>query len=148
MAGELPRRIGFWGGSALMVGIILGSGIFRTPTDIAGMLGSPWAVLAFWVAGGVLSLFGALTFAELAAALPRSGGIYVYLNEGLGPRAAFTFGWTFLLLIKPFAAAAIGIFFAEHFNVLFGLHWNPPAVACALMLLLTAVNVVTVRGSS
>ncbi|HEV3026575.1 MAG TPA: amino acid permease, partial [Planctomycetota bacterium] len=145
---ELPRRIGFWGGSALMVGIILGSGIFLTPVIIAGMLGSPWVVLAFWVAGGALSLFGALTFAELAAALPRSGGIYVYLNEGLGPRVAFTFGWTYLLLIKPFAAAAIGIVFANHLNVLLGLDWSPPAIACALILLLTAVNAVTVRGSS
>jgi len=148
MTGDLPRRIGFWGGSALMVGIILGSCIFLAPAAIAGMLGNPWAVLAFWVAGGILSLFGALTFAELAAALPRSGGIYVYLNEGLGPRAAFTFGWTFLLLIKPFAAAAVSIVFANHFNALFGLDWNPPAVACAMMLVLTAVNVVTVRGSS
>ncbi|HLY75359.1 MAG TPA: amino acid permease [Planctomycetota bacterium] len=148
MADELPRRIGFWGGSALMVGIILGSGIFLAPTVIAGMLGSPWVVLAFWVAGGILSLFGALTFAELAAALPRSGGIYVYLNEGLGPRVAFTFGWTYLLLIKPFAAAAVGIVFANHLNALLGVDWNPPIVACVMILLLTAVNAVTVRGSS
>jgi amino acid transporter len=131
-----------------MVGIILGSGIFRTPGSIASYIGSPAVVLAFWVLGGVLSLFGALTFAELAAALPRSGGIYVYLNEGLGPRTAFTFGWTYLILIKPFAAAAIGIFFAEHVNKLLGVHWNEPAVACAMILVLTAVNAVTVRGSS
>jgi APA family basic amino acid/polyamine antiporter len=131
-----------------MVGIILGSGIFLTPVSIAGMLGSPWVVLSFWVAGGALSLFGALTFAELAAALPRSGGIYVYLHEGLGPRIAFTFGWTYLLLIKPFAAAAVGIVFANHLNALFGVEWNPPAIACALILALTAINVVTVRGSS
>lgn len=148
MASELPRRIGFWGGSAVMVGIILGSGIFLTPASIAGMLGSPALVLLFWVFGGVLSLFGALTFAELAAALPRSGGIYVYLNEGLGPRFAFTFGWTYLLLIKPFAAAAVGIVFANHLNALLGVDWNPPAVACAMILILTVVNVVTVRGSS
>ena len=148
MTGDLPRRIGFWGGSALMVGIILGSGIFLAPPAIAGMLGSPALVLFFWVAGGVLSLFGALTFAELAAAFPRSGGLYVYLQEGFGPRTAFTFGWTFLLLIKPFAGAAVGITFANHFNELFGVDWYPPAVASVMILILTAVNVVTVRGSS
>jgi APA family basic amino acid/polyamine antiporter len=148
MSSELPRRIGFWGGSAVMVGIILGSGIFLSPAIIAKYLGSPALVLAFWVLGGVLSLFGALTFAELAAALPRSGGMYVYLNEALGPRVAFTFGWTFLLLIKPFAAAAVGLLFAEHLNALLGVDWNPPAVACAMIVVLTGVNVVTVRGSS
>lgn len=148
MTGELPRRIGFWGGSAIMVGIILGSGIFLVPGPVAGMLGSPALVLAFWVAGGILSLFGALTFAELAASLPRSGGLYVYLHEGLGPRVAFTFGWTFLLLVKPFAAAAMSIAFADHVNVLFGVDWSPPALASGMMLVLTLVNVVTVRGSS
>lgn len=148
MSDELPRRIGFWGGSALMVGIILGSGIFLTPAAIAGYLGNPSTVLAFWVAGGVLSLFGALTFAELAAAFPRSGGIYVFLHEGLGPRAAFTFGWTYLLLMKPFAAAAVGIVFANHLNALLGVQWSEPAVACVMILALTVINVVTVRGSS
>jgi len=148
MADELPRRIGFWGGSAVMVGIILGSGIFQVPASVAGVLGNPAVILAFWVAGGLLSLFGALTFAELAAALPHSGGMYVYLHAGLGPRVAFTFGWTFLLLIKPFAAGAISIVFADHVNILFGVDWHAPTVACALLLALTAVNVVTVRGSS
>jgi len=148
MTSELPRRIGFWGGSAVMVGIILGSGIFRAPVQIAQLVGSPALVLAFWVMGGVLSLFGAFAFAELAAALPRSGGIYVYLNEGLGPRASFTFGWTYLILLKPFAAAAVVILFAEHLNELLGVDWNPPAVACAMILALTVINVVTVRGSS
>lgn len=148
MSVELPRRIGFWGGSALMIGIILGSGIFLSPAAIAGYLGNPWAILAFWVAGGVLSLFGALTFAELAAAFPRSGGIYVFLHEGLGPRVAFTFGWTYLLLMKPFAAAAVGIVFANHLNELLGVDWSPPAVACVMILILTVINVITVRGSS
>src|SRR5581483_4307178 len=129
MPSDLPRRIGFWGGSAVMVGIILGSGIFLSPAIIARYLGSPALVLAFWALGGVLSLFGALTFAELAAALPSSG-------------------CTYLLLLKPFAAAAVGILFAEHLNALLGVDWNPPAVACAMILALTAVNAVTVRGSS
>src|SRR5678809_711663 len=102
MAGDLPRRIGFWGGSAIMVGNIIGSGIFRTPSSIAGEMGSPATILALWMGGGLLSLFGALAIAELATMFPRSGGLYVYLNHGFGPRIAFMFGWTYLLLIKPF----------------------------------------------
>src|SRR5689334_19246094 len=148
MSGDLPRRIGFWGGSAIMVGIIIGSGIFQTPPIIARQMGSPALILGLWVFGGVLSLFGAFVYAELAAMFPRSGGIYVYLNEGLGSRIAFTFGWTYLLLSKPFAAAAISITFADHLNALFGTTWNTQAVACAMGVAMTAVNVVTLKGSS
>jgi basic amino acid/polyamine antiporter, APA family len=148
MPGDLPRRIGFWGGSAIMVGIIIGSGIFQTPPIIARLMGSPALILGLWVFGGVLSLFGALVYAELATMFPRSGGIYVYLNEGLGSRVAFTFGWTYLLLSKPFAAAAISITFATHFNALFGTEWNQQAIACAMGVVMTAVNVVTLKGSS
>jgi APA family basic amino acid/polyamine antiporter len=148
MSGDLPRRIGFWGGSAIMVGIIIGSGIFQTPPPIAKELGSPATILLLWVVGGVLSLFGAFVYAELATMFPRSGGMYVYLNEGLGERVAFTFGWTYMLLIKPFAAAAVGLTFATHFDALLGVSWSPHAVACAMVVLLTALNAVTLKGSS
>ena len=73
MSGDLPRRIGFWGGSAIMVGIIIGSGIFQTPPPIAKELGSPAAILFLWVVGGLLSLFGAFVYAELAAMFPARG---------------------------------------------------------------------------
>ncbi len=147
-SGDLPRRIGFWGGSAIMVGIIIGSGIFRSPLFISRELAHPPGVLALWAAGGILSLFGALAIAELGAMLPRSGGLYVYLNEGFGPRIAFVFGWTYLLLIKPLAAAGISLVFAEHLNALLGTHWSPPAVTCVMILALTVLNTVTLRGSS
>jgi APA family basic amino acid/polyamine antiporter len=148
MSGDLPRRIGFWGGSAIMVGIIIGSGIFQAPPAIAKELGNPALILFLWVVGGALSFFGALVYAELATMFPRSGGMYVYLNEGMGERVSFTFGWTFLLLIKPFAAAAVGLTFAAHFNALFGVSWSPHAVACAMVVLITALNAVTLKGSS
>src|SRR5262245_26898923 len=99
-----------------MVGIIIGSGIFRTPTTIAREMGSPGLILLMWFAGGVLSLFGAFTYAELGTMFPRSGGIYVYINEGLGPFLAFVFGWTYMLLVKPLAAAAICTVFSEYFD--------------------------------
>jgi amino acid transporter len=147
MSADLPRRIGFWGGSAIMVGIIIGSGIFQTPPDIAKGLGSPALILCLWVVGGALSLSGALIYAELSTMFPRSGGMYVYLNEGLGSRVSFTFGWTYLLLLKPFAAGAVSITLANHVNSLFGTSWSTPAIAGVAIVVLTGVNVVSVKGS-
>lgn len=137
---DLPRSIGFWGGSAIMVGIIIGSGIFRTPTSIARELGSPSLILVLWFVGGVLSLFGAFSYAELGTMFPRSGGIYVYIVEGLGEILAFVFGWTYMLLVKPLAAGAICMVFSEHLNHLFGAKWDVRAVTCITLLLLTAIN--------
>ena len=142
---DLPRRIGFWGGSAIMVGIIIGSGIFRQPAAIAKEMGSPSAILWLWVAGGALALLGALTYAELATMYPRSGGIYVYLNEGLGRPVAFVFGWTYMLITKPFAAAGIATVFAEHVNKLCGVSWDPRILTCVLLVALTVVNVIGTR---
>ena len=72
---DLPRKVGFWGAMAVLVGVVIGSGIFRTPSLIAQNLGDPWLILGFWLAGGLVALCGALTFAELAAMTPRSGGV-------------------------------------------------------------------------
>ena len=118
---DLPRKVGFWGAIAVMVGIVIGSGIFATPTTIARNLGSPTLILAMWVAGGLIALCGALTFAELGALLPRTGGIYVFLREGLGPCPAFVFGWTYMLIAKPAAAGGIATVFSTHFQSLTGL---------------------------
>ncbi|MFO0875145.1 MAG: amino acid permease [Phycisphaerales bacterium] len=145
---DLPRKVGFWGAIAVMVGVVIGSGIFRTPTTIAENLGNPWLILSLWLAGGLVSLCGALTYAELAAMMPRSGGIYVFLREGFGPCPAFVFGWTYMLITKPAAAGGIAIIFAEHFNALTGLRWNAPALTCAALFVLTFINVLGVRGSA
>src|SRR5262245_53613698 len=115
---DLPRRIGFWGATAVMVGVTIGSGIFLTPPDIASQLGSPLLILLLWLFGGVLSLCGAFTYAEMATLYPESGGVYVFLREGLGRPTAFVFGWTYMLLTKPFAAAGIAVIFAEHLLLL------------------------------
>ncbi len=145
MRQDLPRRIGFWGGTGIMVGIMIGSGIFRTPTSIAQQLGDTRLILLLWLLGGLLSLAGAITYAELGTMFPRSGGIYAYMYEGLGGTVAFIFGWTYMLLGKPLAASAITTVFAEHFNRLFGLHWNVQAITCTVIILLTAVNTVRVQ---
>jgi amino acid transporter len=146
--GELPRTVGFWSAIAVLVGVVIGSGIFRTPTTIAQNLGDPWLILLLWVAGGLLALCGALTMAELAARYPHSGGVYVFLREGYGNCPAFVFGWTYLLITKPSAAGGIAIVFAEHLNSLTGMNWNLPLVTCLALFVLTLINVLGMRGSS
>lgn len=145
---DLPRKVGFWGAGAVMVGVMIGSGIFRTPTEIAKHLGDPWVILAMWLVAGLIALCGALTFAELASLMPRSGGVYVFLKEGFGECTAFVFGWTFMLITKPAAAAGIAIIFAENFNALTGKDWNAPLMTCAALFVLTLINVLGVKGSA
>lgn len=148
---DLPRRIGFWGGTAIMVGIIIGSGIFKTPASIARQLDQPGLILSLWLAGGILSLFGALTYAELGTMFPRSGGIYVYLHRGFGGIVSFAFGWTYMLITKPMAAAGIGMVFAEHALHLIGISVDPEgdlraqAVCIVTLAALTVINVIGVK---
>ena len=93
----------------MLVGSTIGSGIFRTPASVAQRVDDVPLFLIAWVIGGVVAVCGALTYAELAAAFPRSGGIYVFIREGFGPLPAFLFGWGELLIIRPGAYGAIGI---------------------------------------
>ncbi len=106
---RLPRRLGLWSAVAVLVGSTIGSGIFRTPAEVAQRVGDVPLFFLAWVLGGLVALCGALTYAELAAAFPRSGGIYVFLREAFGPLAAFLFAWAELLIIRPGAYGAIGI---------------------------------------
>jgi APA family basic amino acid/polyamine antiporter len=80
---QLPRRLGLWATTAVVVGTIIGSGIFRVPASVAAEVGSPTAIMLVWILGGVISLCGALALAELAAALPQSGGVFAYLRPGV-----------------------------------------------------------------
>src|SRR5438046_3321973 len=91
---ELRRDLGLWSAAAIVVGTVIGSGIFLVPTRMIQRVGSVEMVFVVWVVGGLLSLFGALTYAELAAAMPEAGGEYVYLREAYGPLWSFIYGWT------------------------------------------------------
>src|SRR5262249_12917184 len=84
--------------------------------------------------------------AELAALLPHSGGIYVFLREGIGKCPAFVFGWTYMLITKPAAAGGIATVFSKHFQALTGLNWNAPLLTCGALFILTLINVIGVRG--
>ncbi len=111
---RLPRRLGLGAAIAVLVGSTIGSGIFRVPASVAADLGAPGPFLLAWVVGGAVALFGALTFAELAAALPRSGGVFAYILEAFGPLPAFLFGWSELAVIRASALGAIATIFAEY----------------------------------
>jgi amino acid transporter len=106
---RLARRLGLWSAVAVVIGSTIGSGIFRTPASVAEKIGDVQLFIVAWIVGGVLALCGALTYAELGALFPRSGGIYVYLREAFGPLTAFLFGWAELWIIRPGAFGAIGI---------------------------------------
>jgi APA family basic amino acid/polyamine antiporter len=110
----LPRQLGLWSAIALVVGITIGSGIFRAPAGIARLVPNPLAILGLWTIGGVLSLCGALSFAELGGMLPHTGGFYAWLREGWGRPVAFTFGWSELVLIRASALGGMAIVFGEY----------------------------------
>jgi amino acid transporter len=113
-AERLPRTLGLWSSIALVVGITIGSGIFRTPASVAERVPNPIVVLLLWVAGGAITLCGALSLGELAAALPETGGLYAYLREGWGRMAAFVFGWSELALIRANALGGIAVVFGQY----------------------------------
>jgi amino acid transporter len=117
---ELPRRLGFWETTLIVIGVTIGSGIFRVPASVADTVGSPAGVAAVWVVGGVISLCGALALAELAAAFPEPGGVFVYLREVYGPAVAFLFGWMYLF-VGPTGIAAVAVAFGEYLGTLVGL---------------------------
>ena len=111
---RMPRSVSLLQTVAVSVGIAIGSGIFRVPATVAAQLHTSGPILSCWVLGGVIALCGTLTVAELAAALPRSGGIFAYLLESYGPLPAFLFGWTELVVIRAAALGAIATVFAEY----------------------------------
>jgi amino acid transporter len=112
---HLERRLGLWSAIAIVVGITIGSGIFRTPATIADRVPDPMLMLLVWVLGGLITLCGALSVAELAASLPHTGGWYVFLRESWGRLAGFLFGWSELVLIRASSAGALSTVFSEYF---------------------------------
>lgn len=154
-ATELPRQLGLFSAIAVLVGSTIGSGIFRSPAGIADKLPGPAPMLIVWSVGGLFALCGALTLAELAGALPQTGGMYAYIREGWGRLPAFLFGWTELLLVRAAALGAISITFAEY--ALRGLGFDPSLepyatyarfLAAGTIGFMATVNVVGLRYGS
>ncbi len=144
---DLARVLGFTDIVGIVVGSVIGSGIFIVPAAIAHEVRSPVLVLAVWLVGGALTFFGALCVAELGGMFPQAGGTYVYLREAYGPLPAFLFGWTLFLVIDSGAAATLASAFATkylpHFVTLSPL--GTKLVTVAFIAVLTVVNVLGVR---
>jgi len=144
----LARRLGVFDATMLVMGGIVGSGIFMNPSVVARQVSTPFLMQTAWVAGGVVALAGAFVYAELAARRPEVGGQYAYLREAFHPSVAFLYGWALLLVVQTGGMAAVAVTFARYFSELTGAtlpHW---ATASLTLALLTAVNCLGVRSGS
>lgn len=161
---ELVRGLNAWHATSIVAGTIIGSGIFLVPAEMMRAAGSPGLVYLAWIVGGLLSFFGALTYAELGSVRPYAGGEYVYVRDAYGPLPAFLYGWTWFLIAKPASIATVtaglvrvlGTFPAFHFlpETLFSLHVTPGRiliinyghlVAIAANVFITGLNYVGIR---
>ncbi len=140
------RRLGVFDGTMLVMGGIVGAGIFLNPSVVAQRVGTPALTVGVWVLGGVIALAGAFCFAELGSNRPQAGGGYVYLRDGFGSLPAFLYGWTLLLVISTGAIAAVAVTFARYATDLAGLgdRWIDP-LAIGAILFLSVVNYVGVH---
>ena len=144
----LARRLGLFDATMIVMGGIVGSGIFINPYVVARQVHTPFLILGAWLAGGAVALAGAFVYAELAARRPEVGGQYAYLREAFHPGIAFLYGWALLLVVQTGGMAAVAVTFARYFSELTGASL-PDWVTAALTLgVLTAVNCLGVRAGS
>jgi basic amino acid/polyamine antiporter, APA family len=166
-APSLIRGLGFWSAVAVIVGSMIGQAVFLVASDMARQLGSPTGVIAVWIIGGIVVLFGAFCYAELGAALPKAGGDYVYLSRGLSPLCGFLYGWTSSMIMKPGMTAVVaagllrltGFLWPSVGNPIFTLQLTLPfqsqpyqftftaaqPIAAGLIVLVTVINYLGVR---
>jgi APA family basic amino acid/polyamine antiporter len=116
---QFVQGMGLFSATALVMGSMIGSGIFIVPADMSRTLGSPALLIAAWLVTAAMTIIGALSYGELAAMMPRAGGQYVYLREGLGPIWGFLYGWTLFLVIQTGTIAAVGVAFGKFLGVFF-----------------------------
>jgi APA family basic amino acid/polyamine antiporter len=147
-APKLLRRLGLFDATMLVMGGIIGTGIFVNPSNVARAVHTPFLIVGAWVLGGIVAMAGALVYAELAVRRPETGGQYAYLRDAWGPVPAFLYGWALLLVIQSGGMAAVAIIFARHLLVLTG--WAIPegAIAAATLAVLTLVNCLGVKAGS
>jgi len=146
---ELPRAIGFMGATAIVVGTIIGSVVLLVPHDVAQQVGSVAAVMLVWVVGGALSLAGSLSLAELGAAVPEAGGVYIYLRDAYGKLPAFLYGWAALLVIESGGIATLAVAFSIYSSTFFPLTpLERKLLASAVITILTLVNIAGVRRAA
>ena len=142
---DFARQLGLFDTTLLVMGGIVGSGIFINPYVVAQQVHTPALILGVWIGGGIVGLVGAFIWAELAAILPDVGGQYAYLRDAYHPGLAFLYGWALLLVIQTGGMAAVSITFARYFLELVGAHAPEWMVAAAAMGILTLVNCLGIR---
>jgi basic amino acid/polyamine antiporter, APA family len=145
---SLAPRLGLFDTMMLVMGGMVGSGIFMNPSFVARQVHTPGLILGAWVFGGVVALIGAFIYAELSARLPAVGGQYAYLREAFHPLVAFLYGWVLLLVVQTGGMAAVSVIFARYFVDLTGLNVPMPAVALIALALLTVANCLGVKSGS
>jgi basic amino acid/polyamine antiporter, APA family len=145
---ELARRLGLFDATMIVMGGIVGSGIFINPYVVARQVHTPFLILGAWLAGGAVALAGAFVYAELAARRPFVGGQYAYLREAFHPSVAFLYGWALLLVVQTGGMAAVAVTFARYFSELTGAAAPDWVTAAVTLAALTVVNCLGVRAGS
>lgn len=144
----LNRSIGLFDATMIVMGGIIGSGIFMNPAVVAQQLHTPFLILLVWAIGGVVGLIGAFIYSELAARKPDVGGQYAYLRDGYHPMLGFLYGWTLLLVIQTGGMAAVALTFSRYFLELVPIQLTDWLVAVCILVLLTWINCLGVRAGS
>jgi len=147
---QLRRILGLWDLVAMIIGTVIGSGIFLVPGAVLRAVGNSVPVaLMVWLTGGILSLLGALTCGELSAMKPQAGGLYVYIRECYGPFLGFLFGWTLFFVISSGSIATLAVAFSSYLGEFITLSpWSMKGVATLMILVITVVNVLGTRSSA
>jgi APA family basic amino acid/polyamine antiporter len=146
---KLKRVLSLLDATMINVGGIIGSGIFMVPATVAMFTGSSSLFFMVWIAGGIVSLFGALSVAELGAAMPRAGGQYVYLSEAYGPVWGYLYGWSAVAVINTASIAAVGVAFSEYLRFFFPItDVSIKGIAVVTIVLLTIINILDVKSGA
>src|SRR5438552_17275480 len=144
-----PRRqLGLFDAIMIVMGGIVGAGIFANPSEVAHRVHTPFLILGVWVLGGIFAMWGAFIWAELATRLPGTGGQYLYLREAYHPAVAFVYGWGLLLVSQTCGMAAVAVIFASYFRALTGVAWNGSVIAAVVLFGLTGINCLCARAGS
>src|SRR5512133_2985234 len=142
------RRLGLFDATMIVMGGIVGAGIFANPSEVAHRVHTPLLILGVWVLGGFIAMCGAFIWAELATRLPGTGGQYLYLREAYHPSVAFVYGWVLLLVTQTGGMAAVAVTFGRYYREISGSTWSDSAIAASVLLGLTLINCLGARAGS
>ncbi|HZW82528.1 MAG TPA: amino acid permease, partial [Candidatus Deferrimicrobium sp.] len=146
MNNDLRKDLGLFEAIAIVIGVVIGSGIFFKPSVVLSNAGAPGLAILAWIVGGIITIAAGLTVAEIAAAIPKTGGLFVYLKELYGERSAFLLGWVQTVIYVPGAAAALAIVFSTQATTFLPLtEPQQKLLAIGLILLITLLNILSTR---